>query len=106
MTHFEILEKSIQNLSTRYFISGLNEICLQLELQEMVISVSQEQNKDKDSKSEPQISRLQVEFWCKEKKSVLVVSILAADNLPLRDDYYFGGCQPEAFIRLRLIPSA
>ncbi|KAK7592901.1 hypothetical protein V9T40_007653 [Parthenolecanium corni] len=77
-----------------------------LELQEMAMSASQEQNKDKDSKSEPQISRLQLEFWCKEKKSVLVVSILAADNLPLRDDYYFGGCQPEAFIRLRLIPSA
>lgn len=76
-----------------------------MELQDMVVNVTnQDQQKEKDPKSE-QASRIQLEFWCKEKKSVLVVSILAADNLPLRNDYYFGGCQPEAFIRLRLIPT-
>lgn len=104
---FRSSPRALPSISKLQSTSSLNFALLQLELQEMVISASQEQNKDKDSKSsEPQISRLQLEFWCKEKKSVLVVSILAADNLPLRDDYYFGGCQPEAFIRLRLIPSA
>lgn len=78
-----------------------------MELQEIVVNTSspaQDASKDKDPKTE-QTGRIQLEFWCKEKKSVLVVSILAADNLPLRDDYYFGGCQPEAFIRLRLLPT-
>lgn len=76
-----------------------------MELQDVVITTTQDQIKDKEPK-EPQAGRIQLEIWCKEKKSVLVVSILAADNLPLRDDYYFGGCQPEAFIRLRLLPTA
>ncbi|XP_065214885.1 regulating synaptic membrane exocytosis protein 2 isoform X2 [Planococcus citri] len=78
-----------------------------MELQDMVVNAANQdqQQKEKDANKTEQISRLQLEFWCKEKKSVLVVSILAADSLPLRDDYYFGGCQPEAFIRLRLIPT-
>lgn len=76
-----------------------------MELQDMVVNTTnQDSQREKDPKSE-QTGRIQLEVWCKEKQSVLVVSILAADNLPLREDYYFGGSQPEAFIRLRLIPT-
>lgn len=78
---------------------------LQVELQDVLQNTnSYEQIKDKESKSEQQIARIQLEFCCKEKKSVLVVSILAADNLPLRKDSTFGR-KPEAFIRLRLLPT-
>ncbi|XKL63207.1 hypothetical protein PGB90_005571 [Kerria lacca] len=76
-----------------------------VELQDVLQNTnSYEQIKDKESKSEQQIARIQLEFCCKEKKSVLVVSILAADNLPLRKDSTFGR-KPEAFIRLRLLPT-
>lgn len=77
---------------------------LQIEVQESIMIANQDQTKDKELKE--QAGRVQLEFWCKEKKFVLVVSILAADNLPLREDYYFGGSLPEAFIRLRLLPAA
>lgn len=70
-------------------------------------NLDQTTNQVRDSKGgEPQTGRIQLELWCKEKKSVLVVSILAGDSLPLREDYYFGGCQPEAFVRLRLLPTS
>ena len=62
---------------------------------------------NKDSKTgDAQSGRIQLELWCKEKQSVLVVSVMASDSLPLRDDYYFGGSLPEAFVRLRLIPTS
>lgn len=49
--------------------------------------------------------RIQLQLWSREKNTILVVSILAADYLPQREDYHFGGHLPEAYVRIRLLPS-
>lgn len=54
---------------------------------------------------ERQVSgRVQIQVWYHDEKNELVVAVLAADDLALREDTGYGNL-PEAYAKLRLLPA-
>lgn len=54
---------------------------------------------------EKQVSgRIQLQVWYHDEKNGLVVSVLAADDLPPRDETGGFGTLPEAYVQFRLLP--
>jgi hypothetical protein len=47
--------------------------------------------------------RIQLQVFYHDEKQELVVSVLAADDLPPREDTGYGTL-PEAYVKLRLMP--
>ncbi|XP_071057526.1 regulating synaptic membrane exocytosis protein 2 isoform X2 [Onthophagus taurus] len=48
--------------------------------------------------------RIQIQVWYNDERRELVVSVLAGDDLALRDDSYGYGSLPEAYARICLMP--
>lgn len=54
---------------------------------------------------EKQVSgRVQVQVWYHDDRNELVVNLMAADDLALRDDSIGYGNQPEAYAKVRILP--
>lgn len=55
---------------------------------------------------EKQVSgRVQLQVWYHDERRELVVAVLAGDDLAPRDDSLGYGSLPEAYVKLRLIPT-
>lgn len=55
---------------------------------------------------EKQVSgRAQLQVWYHEERRELVVSMMAADDLAVRDDTLGHGSLPEAYAKLRIMPA-
>jgi hypothetical protein len=48
--------------------------------------------------------RVQVQVWYHGERNELVVNLMAADDLALRDDSLGYGNQPEAYAKVRILP--
>ncbi|XP_055376753.1 uncharacterized protein LOC129608970 isoform X2 [Condylostylus longicornis] len=48
--------------------------------------------------------RVQLQVWYHGERNELVVSLMAADDLALRDESYGHGCLPEAYAKVRILP--
>lgn len=48
--------------------------------------------------------RVQLQVWYHEERKELVVAVLAADDLAVRDDSLGYGSMPDAYARLCLMP--
>lgn len=54
---------------------------------------------------EKQVSgRVQLQVWYNADRNELVVSLMAADDLALRDEAYGHGNLPEAYAKVRILP--
>lgn len=48
--------------------------------------------------------RVQIQVWYHAERSELVVSLMAGDDLALRDEAYGHGNLPEAYAKVRILP--
>uniref|UniRef100_T1H1Q0 Uncharacterized protein n=1 Tax=Megaselia scalaris TaxID=36166 RepID=T1H1Q0_MEGSC len=56
---------------------------------------------------EKQVSgRVQLQVWYHGEKNELVVSLMGADNLAIRDDTWGHGTLPEAYAKICIVPKA
>lgn len=48
--------------------------------------------------------RVQIQVWYHEDRNELVVNLLAADDLSLRDEQFGFGALPEAYAKAQIVP--
>lgn len=64
-----------------------------------------EQDRAERAREQRPSARAQLQVWFESELRKLVVVLIAADDLPSRDHTLGYGDEPEAFARIRLLPS-
>lgn len=73
-------------------------------LRENLIDIHLKLPQEQIAKEKNVSGRVQIQVWYQEDRSELVVNLLAADDLSLRDEQFGFGPLPEAYAKAQMMP--